>query len=125
MRLGRRFPMHNVFTTYASSRFIDQSAVVEVLRGCARQLKVQCADVVAVHLFGSFATRTATPRSDADVIVEINEADLSLRQQVHEAATDIFLEAPVPIDLFVISSAELAEGRGVAGRLTREGVRLS
>lgn len=40
------------------------------------------------------------------------------------AATDIFLDAPVPIDLFVISSAELAEGRGVAGRLTREGVRL-
>jgi predicted nucleotidyltransferase len=116
--------MHNVFTTYACSRFIDQSAVVEALRGCARQLKVQCADVVAVHLFGSFATRTATPRSDADVIVEINEADLSLRQQVQEAATDIFLDAPVPIDLFVISSAELAEGRGVAGRLTREGVRL-
>jgi predicted nucleotidyltransferase len=83
--------MHSVFTTYASSRFIDQSAVVEALRGCARQLKVQCADVVAVHLFRSFATRTATPRSDADVIVEINEADLSVRQQVQEAATDIFL----------------------------------
>jgi hypothetical protein len=34
------------------------------------------------------------------------------------------VKAPVPIDLFVFSSAELAEGRGVAGRLTREGARL-
>jgi predicted nucleotidyltransferase len=116
--------MHKVFTTYASSRFIDQNLVVEALRGCAQQLKVQYADVVAVHLFGSFAARTATPRSDADIIVEVSKADLSLRRQVHEAAMDIFLEAPVPIDLFVLSSAEVDKGRGVAGRLAREGVRL-
>jgi predicted nucleotidyltransferase len=116
--------MHSVFTTFASSRFVDQAAVVKALRSCARQLKVQCAAVVAIYLFGSFATGTATPRSDADIIVEINNADLNLRQKVRDAAMDVFLTAPVPVDLFVISSAELGEGHGVASRVPCEGVRL-
>lgn len=116
--------MHSVFTTFASSRFVDQAAVVEALRGCARQLKAQCADVVAIYLFGSFATGTATPRSDADIILEIRNADRNLGQKVRDAAMDVFLTAPVPVDLFVTSSAELVEGRGVASRVLCEGVRL-
>ena len=120
--------MHKVFTTYASSRFIDQAAVVEALRQQARQLKIQQAKVTAVHLFGSFATGTATPRSDADVVVEIPSGDVALREQIRDAALDIFLGAPVPVDLFVMSSAELAAERstlrGIAGRVAQEGVRL-
>jgi predicted nucleotidyltransferase len=116
--------MHSVFTTFASSRFVDQAAVVKALCNYARQLKAQCADVVAIYLFGSFATGTATPRSDADIIVEINNADLYLRQKVRDAAMDVFLTAPVPVDLFVISSEELGEGCGVTSRVSCEGVRL-
>jgi predicted nucleotidyltransferase len=121
--------MRKVFTTLASSRFIDQAAVIEALRQQARHLKIQQVEVTAVYLFGSFATGTATPRSDADVVVEIPSGEAALRQQIRDAAFDIFLGAPVPVDLFVMSSAELNEGkttlRGIVGRVAQEGLRLA
>ena len=120
--------MPNVFTTFASSRFVDREAVVGALRKCAERLKAQQAEVVAVHLFGSFAGGAPAPRSDADVVVEVSDADPALRQQVWEAACTVFLDAPVPVNLFVIPTAQLAQGvragRGVAGAVAREGVRL-
>ena len=78
--------MQNVFTTFASSRFIDQAAVIEVLRQCAQRLKTQQTAIVAIYLFGSFAAGTATPRSDADIALEIDEADPDVRRQVEQAA---------------------------------------
>ncbi len=98
--------------------------MVEALRQCARRLKAQQAEVVAVYLFGSFATGRATPRNDADIVVEIADAAPSLRQQVWNRAMDIFLDAPVPVDLFAMSSAQVAQGRGVTGRVAQEGIRL-
>lgn len=116
--------MRSVFTNFASSRFVDQTAVIEALHKCTQELKARCTEVVAVYLFGSFATGTATPRSDADIVVEVCSADSSLQQQVWKTAMTVFLESPVPVDLFVISSAELAEGRGVSGRVAQEGIEL-
>jgi predicted nucleotidyltransferase len=80
--------------------------------------------VRAVYLFGSFATGRATPRSDADIVVAIAPGDLASRRQVHDAARTLFLEAPVPVDLFVVSSAYMATDRGVAGAVQREGLQL-
>jgi predicted nucleotidyltransferase len=116
--------MRSVFTTFASSRFVDQAEVIEALRPYAQRLKAQFDEVAAVYLFGSFATGTATPRSDADIVVEISSGDAYLRKQVWEAAMGIFMDAPVPVDLFVMSSVELAEGRGVASRVAQEGMQL-
>jgi hypothetical protein len=71
----------------------------------------------------------ATPRSDADIVVEMPSGDAASREQIRDAAFDIFLGAPVPVDLFVMSSAELNEGkstlRGIAGRVAQEGIRLA
>ncbi len=84
---------------------------------------------MAVYLFGSFATGTATPRSDADILVEIAEEDSSLREAIQGQAISIFAEAPVPAEVFVKSSRELEEGRrtgrGIAGAVAREGLRLA
>lgn len=100
----------------------------EALRQCAERLKAQCAEVRAVHLFGSFADGIPTPRSDADVVIEIAEADANARQHVREIAMSVFLEAPIPVDLFVLSSAQLEEakrsGRGIAGAVARSEMRL-
>lgn len=118
--------MQNVFTTFASSRFIDQAAVIEALRQCAQRLKAQQTPVKAVYLFGSFAAGEATPRSDADVAIELGQTESELRQEVWQAAVTIFLEAPVPVDLFILSSAQLAAGKyGLAGCVARTGVRLA
>ncbi|MEE8585297.1 MAG: nucleotidyltransferase domain-containing protein [Acidobacteriota bacterium] len=117
--------MQSVFTSSATSRFIDREAVVAALQGCAQQLKAEHEEVVAVHLFGSFATRTATPRSDADIVVELAGSEAALQPQVWDAATTIFLQAPVPVDLFVLPSLRLAENRGVASALSQQGIRLA
>jgi predicted nucleotidyltransferase len=100
--------------------------VIDDLRRCARQFKQRHSEVIAVYLFGSFATRTATPRSDADILVEISEANLPLRDQIWEAAMSAFLDAPVPIDLFIASSDQLRKhhSRGVARRVVEEGIQL-
>jgi len=117
----------SVFVNFASSMFIDREAVLEALRHCAQQLKDQCDEVVAVYLFGSFATGQATPRSDADIVIEIASDDPELREEVRHQALGAFLEAPVPVEIFVQSTRPLEEGRrsgrGVAGAVAREGIR--
>lgn len=118
--------MPSVFTTFASSRFVDREAVVEALRLLAMCLKARHAEIVAVYLFGSFATGTATPRSDADVVVEVvGDTEIALCDRLSEAVQAVFLEAPVPVDVFVLTSERLREGRGVAGAVAREGLRLA
>jgi len=117
--------MPSVFTTFASSRFVDRQAVVEALRRCAERLRAEEEGVVAVHLFGSFADGTATPRSDADVVIEVADDTPAFRERIWEKGAVLFLEAPVPVDLFVISSERMAQGRGVAGAVARQGVRLA
>jgi predicted nucleotidyltransferase len=81
--------------------------------------------VKAVWLFGSFATGTATPRSDADVVIEINESDRLDRERLRSAAMAVFAEAPVPVDLFVMTTADLNGESGIAPVVRREGLRLA
>lgn len=80
---------------------------------------------MAVRFFGSFATGTATPRSDAGILVETISAGPGLRERLTEAAQMTFLEAPVPVDVFVLASEQMHERWGVAGAVVREGVRLA
>lgn len=118
--------MPSIFTTFASSRFVDREAVVEALRAVAQRLKKQHTEIRAIHLFGSFATGTATPRSDADVVVEITYgSEAALRERVAAAARSVFLEAPVPVEVFILDSERMQEERGGAGAVAREGVRLA
>jgi predicted nucleotidyltransferase len=121
--------MRKPFTTYASSRFVDPEAVREALRACAERLLEHRTEVQAVHLFGSFASNRATPRSDADILVEIRDRSAPLKDDILTEAAGLFLEAPVPVDLFVMTSTALAQGRtrgrGIAGAVEREGVLLA
>jgi hypothetical protein len=50
--------------------------------------------------------------------------DVGARQSLEDAARTVFLEAPVPIDLFVVSSTHLAMTREVAGAVKREDIRV-
>ncbi len=118
--------MRKVFTTFASSRFIDRQAAVKALRVLAQRLKAQHAAIVAVHLFGSFATGTATPRSDADLVVEVSgDTDAACRERLMDAALAVLAESPVPVDVFILTSERMCQGRGVAAAVAREGMRLA
>jgi predicted nucleotidyltransferase len=115
----------SVFTIFASSRFIDRQAVREALRQCAQRLKATQPHVRAVYLFGSFATNRATPHSDADIVVAITPETAESQQEIYEAARTTFLEAPVPVDLFVLLETHMAKDWGVARAVKREGVQLA
>jgi hypothetical protein len=61
--------MPNGFSSTAPVTFLDTAAVVERLRAVAQRLCASDPNVVAVVLFGSLAHGTATPASDADLLV--------------------------------------------------------
>ncbi|GIX48826.1 MAG: hypothetical protein KatS3mg131_3037 [Candidatus Tectimicrobiota bacterium] len=105
------------------SRFIDREAVRAALQQCALRLKASQPAVRAAYLFGSFVTNTATPRSDADIAVEIAPAGQACRQAVAETARTIFLAAPVAVDLFVLSTPQLAAPHGLAAAIRQQGLR--
>lgn len=118
--------MQPPFTTYAASRFINRDAVVTALRQAADEAAQRCPGVEAIFLFGSFVHGTPTPRSDADLLIAIRDA--ADRDRVHECCFDIFLRAPVPVELFVQTWSEIEasrrEGRGLAATALRDAVRL-
>jgi predicted nucleotidyltransferase len=116
------------FTTFASCRFIDRSGVLQDLRDAASHLRSTYPSILSVTLFGSFAVGVPTPRSDADILVEV-EGSLTRAQRREAAArhADHFHSVSVPVELFVCSSAELVAGiktgRGIAATAGRTGIR--
>lgn len=116
--------MPSVFTKRSSSRFLNQDVAIAELRTCAERLKAECEAVKAVHLFGSLAAGTATPRSDADILVEVTD-DTKASTTVEDSARRAFSDAPLPVDLFVRSSRALASRNGIAGALKRHRIQLA
>lgn len=121
----RPIRMRAPFTSFACSRFVDPKAVVECLRALASRLKESFPQVKAVYLFGSFASGTATPRSDADIAVEAISEDRALLGKIHETAFRIFSEAPVPAEIFLLSSARIQSGNGIERAIRTRGIRLA
>jgi predicted nucleotidyltransferase len=76
---------------------------------------------VAVHLFGSFAAGSATPRSDADIIVETEEKHSDLA----DFSGRTFENALVPVELFLLTPSELQKAGGIAAEARREGIVLA
>jgi hypothetical protein len=114
---NKRFEMQNAVTTFASSRFVDREAVVATLRERAEWLKRCQAEVVAVYLFGFFATGSATPGISIGGVVGVSGAEKALRWEVWQVAFSSFPDAPVPVDVRVPLSAQLAQ-RMHTGRWT-------
>ena len=113
--------MPGVFTTFASSRFLNREQVIVELKNAVSALKKQCAEVQAVYLFGSFASGTPTPKSDADLLI------ISTNENRDEILA-IFDSVPVTVDLFIMSPSsfqlKMHAGKGVVGEALRRGIRL-
>ncbi|MFB3905148.1 MAG: nucleotidyltransferase domain-containing protein [Acidobacteriota bacterium] len=114
--------MRDVFTNFATSRFLDRDAVVDLLTECAARLRKELPAVKAVYLFGSFASGTPTPRSDADVALEISDGN---RDELRLAAQHAFSSVPLPVDLFILTSDQLKNTSGIAGEIARTARRLA
>jgi predicted nucleotidyltransferase len=70
-------------------------------------------------LFGSLANGTATPRSDADLLVVVDSSDQGEpRDRVPELLRAL-APLPCPVDLFVLTRAEVERARAGDSPLVR------
>ncbi|MCS6906487.1 MAG: nucleotidyltransferase domain-containing protein [Anaerolineales bacterium] len=118
--------MAELFTTFARTRFVNREAVVEAIRQRAVAFCAWNPQAHRIFLIGSFATRTATPRSDLDLVVEVSPVlSREARFRLWEQAYDWFTVLPFVVDLFVLDSAQLQSHSGLAGVVQREGICLT
>ena len=91
------------------------------LKKTAQFLKTRCPGIEAVYLFGSFASGTPTPKSDADLLVVADKNDA-------DTIREILSSTPVPVDLFIVPpdafKHKVKAEKGIASLAVRHGVKL-
>jgi predicted nucleotidyltransferase len=75
-----------------------------------------------VLLFGSFATGTPTPRSDADLLVVVEASDWADPRERVPDVLRALAPLPCPVDLFVLTSEEVERARAEDDPLVRVAV---
>jgi len=107
----------------------QQVQIPDALLRAAQRLDKHYSQPAILTVLTQAPRSITTPCSDADIAVEIAEEDPALRDAVREQAIAVFAEAPVPAEVFVKSAREREEGRrtgrGIAGAVAREGLRLA
>ena len=105
--------------------FLDRERALSRLRELARDLREADPRVVRVVLFGSLARGRATPRSDADLLIVLEDHDKPIRERVPEYL-EAFLEAPLAAEVVPLTREELdhRKGRPMIRRALEEGIDL-
>lgn len=104
----------------AGAIYLDRPRRIEELRDAARRLATRRPEVQRVILYGSLARGTATPRSDADLLVVVRESvHGSLRDRIPEILLALS-PLPCPVDLHVLTVAEFDQGVEERNPLVRE-----
>lgn len=100
----------------AGATYLDREARLRDLFMMAERAAARVPEIRRIILFGSMVNGIATPRSDADLLVEV---------RVSTDAADVLRAMsplPCPVDLFVFTSEELAATPPiVASTALREG----
>lgn len=79
-----------------------------------------------MYLVGSFATHTATPRSDIDLVLEVLPTlSRAGRSELWEQAYAWFSQLPFAVDLFILDSSQLKRQKGLEAVVRREGIPLA
>ena len=78
-------------------------------------------EVLAVVLFGSFASGRAVPGSDLDVLVVLREDPRLFPDRVADYMPD---DVPFPVDVFPYTLAEIEAGQPLAAEALRTGKNL-
>lgn len=87
-------------------RFADIEGTREGLREVAKNLLVECDEVVKVILFGSYAKGTALPSSDADILIVVESSEHERYFDRYGDYIDYFDGISVPVEPFVYTVEE-------------------
>ncbi len=109
------------YTIFAVSRFLNPEPVIYELKAAVQKLKRRRPDILAVYLFGSYASGIPGPKSDADLIIVTEESSM-------EDIQAALLQVSVPVDLYLLKPAvfqkKAASGTGIAAIAARSGIKL-
>lgn len=113
----------------SAARFLDKQEVLARLIALARQALASDPNIREVRLFGSLAKDAYTPRSDADLLIVLESDTRRRRMDRIPEYLKYFQTAPVPVDIFPYTRAEIeaaeAEGDLFVERILREGIVLA
>lgn len=96
--------MHERSLDSVKTFFADKARVMRELRDWVATLKKTHPDVEKVGLFGSYATDTYGPRSDADLLIVLRISEKRFRDRIPDFLPD---RISVPCDVFPYTADEL------------------
>jgi predicted nucleotidyltransferase len=103
----------------AGAIYLDSAARIDELRQAADLARKRVPAIRQVILFGSLASGNATPRSDADILIIVeNSPHERPRDRVPEMLRALS-PLPCPIDLFVLTCDEMDRYRSEGSPLVR------
>ncbi len=98
-------------------RWPDRDDVLGAARAYADLLVRSDSTVRRVGIFGSYGRGEVGPGSDADIIVEVDSSALPPERRVLNLPAP---RLPVPVDLIVVTTAEIDELRRRSAKWSRE-----
>jgi predicted nucleotidyltransferase len=115
------------FSSSAAVSYLDRDGALAWLRDAALELGRSSPKIIEVRLFGSLARGNHGRRSDADLLVLLESSTVQPRDRI-AALCDAFADAPVPVDLFPLTVAEVTVRRAAHDSflrtIDREGITL-
>ncbi len=99
--------MPRASSTSAGATYLDRARRIEEVRASARRAASRFASIRRMLLFGSLRTGGATPHSDADILVVLDQSEHTDPRQRIPDILRAMAPLPCPVDLFVLTSAEL------------------
>ncbi len=112
----------------AGATYLDKGARIEELRLAARRAADRMPSIRRVRLFGSLVAGIPTPRSDADLVVIVGSSPYAEPRDRLPDMLRALSPLPCPIDLRVLTEAEVerlrAEGSPLLRRAVDDGIDL-
>ena len=103
----------------AGAIYLDRAQRIEELRRSAISARVRMPEIRRVILFGSLVTNSATPRSDADILIVVESSKHDhTRDRVPEMLRALS-PLPCPVDLFVVTCNEVDRFQAAGSPLLR------
>ena len=108
----------NPSSRFAGATYLDSDAAVAALRRLAVAAAQADPRILRVTLIGSLARGTATPASDADLIIVLAEAEPRRMDRI-PGLLKLFEQSPLPLDLRPYTAAEWERARKARAALYR------
>lgn len=111
----------------AGATYLDSAERIRQLREAAGRAAENMPEIRRIWLFGSLVRGIPTPRSDADILVEVATSPHACPRDRIPEVLGAMRPVPCPVDLFVATSEELAghySGSPVVRLATEAGLRL-